>query len=182
MKRVLIFSLVAPPLSFATAFWILLQVANWAAGSPSTFSLGQAASLPTVYLIGLIPALLAATYDYVMEQAEVSWRVGLTAIFAYAVSYLPLVIAGATGTDRTLFLAVRTVRRGARRVVFLAGDGAAAATTAAKPRRLKRGAGPGTAPPRHYRIFAVAPLPHSRARSRLISRPREHATHGALRC
>ncbi len=96
MKRVLIFSLVAPPLSFATAFWILLQVANWAAGSPSTFSLGQAASLPTVYLIGLIPALLAATYDYVMEQAEVSWRVGLTAIFAYAVSYLPLVIAGAT--------------------------------------------------------------------------------------
>ncbi|MDO8400376.1 MAG: DUF5413 family protein [Bradyrhizobium sp.] len=95
MKRILIFTLVAPPLSFATAFWILLQLANWAEGSPFTFNLRQVALLPTVYLIGLIPALLAATYDFVMEEANVSYRAGLTAMFAYAVSYGPLVIAGA---------------------------------------------------------------------------------------
>ncbi|MDP3076088.1 DUF5413 family protein [Bradyrhizobium sp.] len=94
MKRVLVFTLVAPPLSFAIAFWILLQAANWAAGTPFTFNLRQVASLPTAYLIGVIPALLAATYDYVMEEADVSWRAGLTAMFAYAISYLPLVIAG----------------------------------------------------------------------------------------
>ena len=95
MKRLLIFTLVAPPLSFATAFWIMLQVVNWAAGNPSTFELRQVALLPTVYLVGLIPALAAATYDYVMAEAEVSYRTGLTAMFAYAISYVPLVIAGA---------------------------------------------------------------------------------------
>lgn len=94
MKRVLIFTLVAPPLSFAIAFWMLLQVANWAAGNPSTFNFRQVALLPTVYLIGVIPALLAATYDYAMKEANVSHRAGLTATFAYAISYVPLVIAG----------------------------------------------------------------------------------------
>lgn len=93
MKRVLIFTLVAPPLGFATAFWIMLQVANWASGSPCTFDLRQVGSLPTVYLVGVIPALLAATYDYVLAEAKVPGRVGLTAMFAYAISYVPMVIA-----------------------------------------------------------------------------------------
>lgn len=93
MKRLLIFALVAPPLSFVAAFWILLQIANWATGSPSTFDPGQIALLPTVYLVGLIPALSAATYDYVLAETNVSYRVGLTAMFAYAISYIPLVIA-----------------------------------------------------------------------------------------
>lgn len=138
MKRVLVFTLVAPPLSFAIAFWILLQAANWAAGNPFTFNLRQVALLPKAYLIGVIPALLTATYDYVMEESDVSYRAGLTAMFAYAISYVPLVIVGGMEfTQGPVFLAVRTGRRRARRAVLLAGDAARTRTPAASRHRLK---------------------------------------------
>ena len=37
MKRFLIFAAMAPPLGFVVAFWVMLQIANWLAGSPNTF-------------------------------------------------------------------------------------------------------------------------------------------------
>jgi hypothetical protein len=52
MKRLLIFAAIAPPLGFVVAFWVMLQIANWLAGSPSTFDVGQIMMLPTIYLVG----------------------------------------------------------------------------------------------------------------------------------
>lgn len=91
MKRFLIFAAVAPPLGFVVAFWVMLQIANWLAGSPSTFDLGQVVMLPTIYLAGLIPALLAAWFDHVLAKRNLSHRIALTALFGYAISYLPLI-------------------------------------------------------------------------------------------
>jgi len=91
MKRFLIFAAVAPPLGFVVAFWVMLQIANWLAGSPSTFVLAQVAMLPTVYLVGLIPALMAAWFDHALAKRNVSHRIAQTALFGYAISYLPLI-------------------------------------------------------------------------------------------
>ena len=90
MKRFLIFAAIAPPLGFVVAFWVMLQIANWLAGSPSTFDVAQIMMLPTIYLVGLIPALLAAWFDHALAKRNVSYRIALTALFGYAISYLPL--------------------------------------------------------------------------------------------
>ena len=49
--------------------------------------------LPTIYLVGLIPALLAAWFDHALAKRHVSYRIALTALFGYAISYLPLAVA-----------------------------------------------------------------------------------------
>ncbi|MBR1300525.1 DUF5413 family protein [Bradyrhizobium sp. AUGA SZCCT0042] len=91
MKRFVIFAAVAPPLGFIVACWVMLQIANWVAGGPSTFDLAQVVMLLTVYLVGLIPALLTAWFDHVLVKREMPYRIALTALFAYFVSYVPLV-------------------------------------------------------------------------------------------
>jgi len=93
MKRFLIFAAVAPPLGFIVAFWVMLQIANWLAGSPNTFDVAQIMMLPTIYLVGLIPALLAAWFDRALARRNVSYRMALTALFGYAISTLPLAVA-----------------------------------------------------------------------------------------
>jgi hypothetical protein len=90
MTRFLIFAAIAPPLGFIIAFWVMLQIANWLAGDPSTFDLAHVVMLPMVYLVGLIPALLAAWFDHALAKRTVSHRIALTALFGYAISYLPL--------------------------------------------------------------------------------------------
>jgi len=49
--------------------------------------------MPTIYLVGLIPALLAAWFDHALARRNVSHRIALTALFGYAISYLPLAVA-----------------------------------------------------------------------------------------
>jgi hypothetical protein len=49
--------------------------------------------LPTIYLVGLIPALLAAWFDHGLAKRNVSYRIALTALFGYAISTLPLAVA-----------------------------------------------------------------------------------------
>ncbi|MEH2546538.1 hypothetical protein V1283_003183 [Bradyrhizobium sp. AZCC 2262] len=93
MKRFLIFAAIAPPLGFVVAFWVMLQIANWLAGSPITFDVAQIMMLPTIYLVGLIPALLAGWFDHALARRNVSYRIALTAPFGYAISYLPLAVA-----------------------------------------------------------------------------------------
>ena len=93
MTRFLIFAAMAPPLGFVVAFWVMLQVANWLAGGPATFDVAQIMMLPTIYLVGLIPALLAAWFDHVLARRQVSYRIAFTASFGYAISYLPLMVA-----------------------------------------------------------------------------------------
>ena len=90
MKRILIFASVSPALGFIIAFWVLLQIANWIAGAPTTFDLQQVRMLPTVYMFGVIPALLVAWFDHVLAKREMSHRIALTALFANALSYVPL--------------------------------------------------------------------------------------------
>ena len=55
MKRYLIFALLFPPIAFVVAFWIMLQIANWAEGSPNTFDYRQVTVLPMAYMIAIIP-------------------------------------------------------------------------------------------------------------------------------
>jgi hypothetical protein len=82
MKRFLIFATVAPPLGFVTAFWVMLQIANWVAGSPSTFDfLQQMVLVPTAYLVGLVPALLAAWFDHAPARRNFPHRIALTGLF-----------------------------------------------------------------------------------------------------
>jgi hypothetical protein len=91
MKRFLIFATLAPPLGFVIAFWVMLQIANWVTGNPGTFDLTHVAMLPTIYLVGLIPALLTAWFDHALANANVPYRIALTALFGYAISYLPII-------------------------------------------------------------------------------------------
>ncbi|XIA62926.1 hypothetical protein ACFIOY_26650 [Bradyrhizobium sp. TZ2] len=70
---------------------MMLQISNWLAGSPSTFDLAQVLMLPMIYLVGLIPALVAAWFDQALSNRNVSHRVLLTALFGYAISYVPLI-------------------------------------------------------------------------------------------
>jgi hypothetical protein len=72
MKRFLIFAAIAPPLGFIVAFWVMLQIANWLAGSPGTFDVAQVMMLPTIYLVGLIPALLVAWFDRTLSTRNLA--------------------------------------------------------------------------------------------------------------
>jgi hypothetical protein len=91
MKRFLIFVGIAPPLGFIVAFWVMLQIANWFSGSASTFDVAQVMMLPMIYLVGLVPALAVAWFDHALSTRSLSRRVLLTALFGYAISYLPLI-------------------------------------------------------------------------------------------
>jgi hypothetical protein len=93
MTRLLIFAAMAPPLGFVVAFWVMLQIANRLAGSPITFDVAQIMMLPTIYLVGLIPALMAAWFDHALAKRNVSYRIAFTALFGYTISYLPLAVA-----------------------------------------------------------------------------------------
>jgi hypothetical protein len=93
MTRLLIFAAMAPPLGFVVAFWVMLQIANRLAGSPITFDVAQIMMLPTIYLVGLIPALMAAWFDHALAKRNVSYRIAFTALFGYTISYLPLAAA-----------------------------------------------------------------------------------------
>jgi hypothetical protein len=104
MTRFLIFAAMAPPLGFVVAFWVMLQFANWLAGSPGTFDVTQIMMLPTIYMVGLIPALLAGWVDHALAQREVPCRIALTALFGYAISYLPLAIAFWIGFGRSPYV------------------------------------------------------------------------------
>jgi hypothetical protein len=90
MKRFVIFAVVAPPLGFIIAFWVMLQIANWITGAPSTFDLQHVVMLPTVYVFGVIPALLLAGFDHVLAKRQMRYRIALTALFACVLSYVPL--------------------------------------------------------------------------------------------
>ena len=93
MTRFLIFAAMAPPLGFVVAFWVMLQIANRLAGSPITFDVAQIMMLPTIYLVGLIPALWVAGFDHALAKRNVPYRIAFTALFGYTISYLPLAVA-----------------------------------------------------------------------------------------
>src|ERR1700710_2562546 len=90
MKRFLIFATLWPILGFVWGFWIVLQISNWAVGAPFTFDYHQVNLLPIAYIVGIVPALLLAWFDDVLATRNTSYRVGYTAVVAYAISYVPI--------------------------------------------------------------------------------------------
>jgi hypothetical protein len=93
MKRFLIFGLLGPPLGFVMAFWVLLQILNWALGTESTFDIRQIVLIPMSYAIGIVPALLAALFDGALARRNIRWRVLWTTLFAYVLGFLPILSA-----------------------------------------------------------------------------------------
>jgi hypothetical protein len=104
MTRFLIFAAMAPPLGFVVAFWVMLQCANWLAGCPATFDVTQIMILPAIYMVGLIPALLAGWIDHALTKRDVPCRIALTALFGYAISYLPLAVASWIGLGHSPYV------------------------------------------------------------------------------
>ena len=90
MKRFLIFAILFPPVAFMVAFWILLQIVNWAEGGPTTFDIHQVILLPIAYAVGIVPALLTAKVDDVLFKRRVGYRVLWTALAGYVFIFLPL--------------------------------------------------------------------------------------------
>ena len=90
MKRYLIFAILFPPLAFVVAFWIMLQIMNWAEGGPSTFDYHQVMLLPMAYLAGIVPALLTAKVDDVLFKRQVGYRILWTALAGHVFIFIPL--------------------------------------------------------------------------------------------
>jgi hypothetical protein len=88
MKRFVIFAVLFPPIAFAIAFWIILQIANVASGEHITAEFHQIMLLPLAYMAGIVPALLAALVDHLFANRR--YRMLWTVIGGYIFIYLPL--------------------------------------------------------------------------------------------
>jgi hypothetical protein len=91
LKRFLIFALLGPPLGMLTAMWVLLPVLNWSQGGAAVFDYHEFDLMPLAYVVGLLPALLAAAFDGVLAKRKVRFRPIWCALFGFAVGFLPLV-------------------------------------------------------------------------------------------
>jgi hypothetical protein len=101
-RRVLIFALLGPPIGFATGLWGLLQLLNWAVGSPSTSDIGQLVLLPVAYALGIVPALIVARFDQAVVKSR--YRVLWTTLFAYLAGFLPILGALMMGFIQSLWV------------------------------------------------------------------------------
>ena len=90
MRRYLIFAILFPPIAFVLTFWVVLQIANWAAGGPTTFDYHQVVLLPIAYMLAIVPALLTAAVDDSLARRNVSFRILWTAFAGYVLIFLPL--------------------------------------------------------------------------------------------
>lgn len=88
MKRVVIFAVLFPPIAFAVAFWIILQIANLTSGEHITAEYHQVMLLPLAYMAGIVPALLVAGIDHLF--ANRSYRMLWATLAGYVFIYLPL--------------------------------------------------------------------------------------------
>lgn len=101
MRRPLVFLLLGPPLGLVTGMWILLPLFNWAIGAESTIELGQLVLLPAAYVMGFVPALIAAGVDATLARRGVRWRPLWTGLAGFLVSFVPLLgalVYGALGS------------------------------------------------------------------------------------
>lgn len=90
MRRYLIFALLGPPLGLLVGLFVLLPLLN---GGEFDFDFGNIALLPAAYLLGMVPALLAAQCDSVLATRGTKWRSLWTALAAYVLSFLPIAAA-----------------------------------------------------------------------------------------
>jgi hypothetical protein len=86
MKRILVFVLLGPPLGFAV--FLLYE----AVVSRSVPSLSYLAYTPWAYVVGGVPAAVAAALDYRLSAKAASVRLALTAIGGFVATVLFTVI------------------------------------------------------------------------------------------
>ena len=106
MKRLLIFGLVGPPLGLATGLWIIVPALNLAFGDPPRWDWSQIELITLAYMLGLLPALATGAFDEVLARRETRWRPFWTAVFAFAMSFLPLAAAIVSGMAHGPFLLI----------------------------------------------------------------------------
>jgi hypothetical protein len=91
LKRFLIFALLGPPLGLLTGMWVMLPLLNWSQGGPVVFDYHRFDLMPLAYVVGILPALLAAAFDGVLARRRVRFRPLWCALFGFALGFLPLV-------------------------------------------------------------------------------------------
>ena len=104
MRRFLVFATLFPPLAFVVAFWVMLQILNWALGEKNTIDYHQLILLPIAYTVLLLPAMLTAFVDHVLARRNVPYRILWTTIAGYLLVFIPLLTALLTHSIRGLFL------------------------------------------------------------------------------
>jgi hypothetical protein len=105
MKRFVIFAVLFPPIAFAIAFWIILQIANVASGEHITAEYHQLLLLPLAYMVGLIPALLVALVDHIFANRAYGtlWTTLAGYIFIYLPLLAPMMVKFIDGPEALLF-------------------------------------------------------------------------------
>ena len=106
MKRLLIFALLGPPLGLFTGLWIMLPILNWGLGDKSVFDYHQIVLVPVSYMVGTVPACLAGLFDGFLAGRRVRYGPLWTALFGFAVSFLPLASSFAAGFIHGPFILV----------------------------------------------------------------------------
>jgi hypothetical protein len=89
-----------------TGMWGILPALNGVLGGASVFDYHQFVLIPLAYWLGLLPALLVATFDGWLASREVRYRVGWSALFGFAMSFIPLLGALSMGFLHGPFVAI----------------------------------------------------------------------------
>lgn len=94
MKRVLVFGTLGPLIGFVT-FMALAQALNYGLDGSYRVEPHYVVLVPLGYAIGIVPALLAAWFDYAVRNA--GYRVLWTALFSYFAGFMPVMTAFLAG-------------------------------------------------------------------------------------
>jgi hypothetical protein len=90
MRRFVIFATLRPLLGFLSVI-ALVQALNAAVDGSITLSFGQAILVPAAYVLGIVPALITASFDHAVRNAR--YRVLWTSLFAYFAGFMPVLTA-----------------------------------------------------------------------------------------
>jgi hypothetical protein len=69
----------------------MLPVLNWSQGGAAVFDYHQLDLMPLAYVVGLLPAVLAAAFDGALAKLRIRFRPLWCALFGFAVAFLPLI-------------------------------------------------------------------------------------------
>jgi hypothetical protein len=94
MKRIVIFALLGPLIGFVT-FMALARALNYGLDGSYRVEPNYVALVPVGYAIGIVPAMLAAWFDYAVRHA--GYRVLWTALFSYVAGFMPVITAFLAG-------------------------------------------------------------------------------------
>ena len=89
-----------------TGMWGILPILNMAVGGPSLFDFHQLVLIPLAYMMGFFPALLVAAFDGWLAGRGIRFRAGWSALFGFAMSFIPLLGALSMGFLHGPFVAI----------------------------------------------------------------------------